>query len=85
MLIIAIVIAVIIIFAGILYGFIAGSMILSRILQRHYHVLQRKVLTKEFRVMDLDGVILIPDDPHLPKPTAPDYDDTVLRNYGIVY
>lgn len=84
LLIIGIVVVVIIIFAGILYGLIAGSMVLSRILQRHYHVLQRKVLTKEFRVMDLDGVVLVPDDPHLPTPTAPDYDDSVLRNYGIV-
>ena len=82
--VIAIVAVLIIIFAGILYGLVIASLVISRIAQRHYHVFQRKVLAGEYSVMDLDGVILNPDDPHMPRPTAPEYDDSVLRTYGVI-
>ena len=59
--VVLVVIAVLVVFfavLGVLYGFILVSFLLQRIIQRHYHVLQRKVLAKDYVVQDLDGVDL---------------------------
>ncbi|GAB2289234.1 hypothetical protein Dimus_023539 [Dionaea muscipula] len=51
------IIVVMIIFAllGIAYGFLATTMAIQRIWQRHYHILTKKELTKEYVVEDLHG------------------------------
>ncbi|XP_038993983.1 uncharacterized protein LOC120117867 [Hibiscus syriacus] len=40
---------------GIAYGFLAATMSIQRIWQKHYHVLTKRELTKEYIVEDLHG------------------------------
>ncbi|KAL9242410.1 hypothetical protein vseg_016405 [Gypsophila vaccaria] len=51
------VIVFVVIFAilGIAYGFLAATMGIQRIWQRHYHILTKRELTKEYIVEDLHG------------------------------
>ncbi|KAL6614937.1 hypothetical protein ACP70R_037207 [Stipagrostis hirtigluma subsp. patula] len=53
----AFVVIFVIIFAilGIAYGFLAATMAIQRIWQRHYHILAKRELTKEYVVEDLRG------------------------------
>ncbi|RXI05797.1 hypothetical protein DVH24_017839 [Malus domestica] len=53
----ALVIVFVVIFAilGIAYGFLAATMAIQRIWQRHYHILTKRELTKEYIVEDLHG------------------------------
>ncbi|KAJ1284161.1 hypothetical protein BS78_03G183800 [Paspalum vaginatum] len=53
----AVVVFLVIIFAivGIVVAFVAGTVFVQRVLQRHYHILTKKELTKEFVVEDLQG------------------------------
>jgi hypothetical protein len=53
----ALVLVFIVIFAilGIAYGFLAATMAVQRIWQRHYHILTKRELTKEYVVEDLHG------------------------------
>ncbi|XP_062214853.1 uncharacterized protein LOC133915635 [Phragmites australis] len=53
----AFVVIFVIIFAilGIAYGFFAATVAIQRIWQRHYHILTKKELTKEYVVEDLQG------------------------------
>lgn len=53
----ALVLVFIVVFAilGIAYGFLATTMAVQRIWQRHYHILTKRVLTKEYVVEDLHG------------------------------
>ncbi|XP_021741633.1 uncharacterized protein LOC110707873 [Chenopodium quinoa] len=53
----ALVIVFVVIFAilGIAYGFLAATMAVQRIWQRHYHILTKRELTKEYIVEDLHG------------------------------
>ncbi|GMP60040.1 hypothetical protein CsSME_00023070 [Camellia sinensis var. sinensis] len=53
----ALVIVFVVVFAilGIAYGFLAATMAIQRIWQRHYHILTKRELTKEYIVEDLHG------------------------------
>lgn len=51
----AIVFVVIFAIVGIAYGFLAATMAIQRIWQRHYHILTKRELTKEYVVEDLAG------------------------------
>uniref|UniRef100_A0A7N0TBE6 RING-CH-type domain-containing protein n=1 Tax=Kalanchoe fedtschenkoi TaxID=63787 RepID=A0A7N0TBE6_KALFE len=53
----ALAVVIIVIFAilGIAYGFLAATMAVQRIWQRHYHILTKRELTKEYIVEDLHG------------------------------
>uniref|UniRef100_A0A1J3F6Q7 E3 ubiquitin-protein ligase MARCH3 n=1 Tax=Noccaea caerulescens TaxID=107243 RepID=A0A1J3F6Q7_NOCCA len=53
----ALVIVFVVIFAilGLAYGFLAATMAIQRIWQRHYHILTKRELTKEYIVEDLHG------------------------------
>ncbi|XP_020687647.1 uncharacterized protein LOC110103309 isoform X2 [Dendrobium catenatum] len=53
----ALVVIFVIVFAilGIAYGFLAATMAIQRIWQRHYHILTKRELTKEYLVEDLRG------------------------------
>ncbi|KAG7023549.1 hypothetical protein SDJN02_14575, partial [Cucurbita argyrosperma subsp. argyrosperma] len=50
-----IVFVVIFVILGIAYGFLAATMGIQRIWQRHYHILTKRELTKEYVVEDLHG------------------------------
>ncbi|KAK6945047.1 Zinc finger, RING-CH-type [Dillenia turbinata] len=58
----ALVIVFVVIFAilGIAYGFLAATMAIQRIWQRHYHILTKRELTKEYIVEDLHGNYTLP-------------------------
>ncbi|CAL1359335.1 unnamed protein product [Linum trigynum] len=53
----ALVLVFVVIFAilGIAYGFLAATMAIQKIWQRHYHILAKRELTKEYIVEDLHG------------------------------
>ncbi|KAK8451035.1 hypothetical protein SEVIR_6G097300v4 [Setaria viridis] len=58
----ALVLVFIVVFAilGIAYGFLAATMAVQRIWQRHYHILTKRELTKEYVVEDLHGSYTAP-------------------------
>ena len=56
--ILAIVLLIFFAFVGFLYGLVLGSALLQRVVQRHYHVLQRRLLAKDYVVLDLRQVDL---------------------------
>ncbi|KAJ6816570.1 uncharacterized protein M6B38_303360 [Iris pallida] len=58
----ALVVIFVIVFAilGIAYGFLAATMAIQRIWQRHYHILTKRELTKEYVVEDLRGCYTSP-------------------------
>nr|KYP51149.1 E3 ubiquitin-protein ligase MARCH1 [Cajanus cajan] len=58
----ALVVVFVVIFAilGIAYGFLAATMAIQRIWQRHYHILTKRELTKEYIVEDLRGCYFPP-------------------------
>ncbi|XP_051195339.1 uncharacterized protein [Lolium perenne] len=49
------------ILVGLLYGFFIAIICGQRITDRHYHVLAKQELTKEYVVEDLEGADLVPD------------------------
>ncbi|KAL2649444.1 hypothetical protein R1flu_017572 [Riccia fluitans] len=53
----ALLVIFVVIFAilGIAYGLLAATMAVQRIWQRHYHILTKRVLTKEYIVEDMHG------------------------------
>ncbi|KAJ8750437.1 hypothetical protein K2173_015576 [Erythroxylum novogranatense] len=53
----ALVVVFVVIFAilGIAYGFLAATMAIQKIWQKHYHILTKRELTKEYVVEDLHG------------------------------
>ncbi|XP_021968877.1 E3 ubiquitin-protein ligase MARCHF8 [Helianthus annuus] len=61
--IVILVIISVIIFAvlGLAYGFLAATMGMQRIWQRHYHILTKKELTQEYVVEDLHGCYTPPE------------------------
>ncbi|KAK8543220.1 hypothetical protein V6N13_136251 [Hibiscus sabdariffa] len=58
----ALVVVFVVIFAilGIAYGFLAATMAIQRIWQKHYHILTKRELTKEYIVEDLHGAYTPP-------------------------
>ncbi|XP_066309091.1 uncharacterized protein [Miscanthus floridulus] len=57
-----VIMVVVLVFAllGIFYGFIAATMAFQKIMQRHYHILKKKELTKVYVVEDLKGGYSMP-------------------------
>lgn len=57
-----VIVVVVLVFAllGIFYGFIAATMAFQKIMQRHYHILKKKELTKVYVVVDLKGGYSMP-------------------------
>ncbi|CAO2176751.1 unnamed protein product [Urochloa humidicola] len=51
----AIIFVIIFAILGVAYGFLAATLAIQRIWQRHYHILTKKELTKEYVVEDLQG------------------------------
>lgn len=58
----ALVVIFVIVFAilGVAYGFLAATMAVQRIWQKHYHILTKRELTKEYVVEDLGGCYATP-------------------------
>ena len=58
LLVIALILVMFFAFVGFLYGLVLGSALLQRVVQRHYHVLQRRLLAKDYVVLDLRTIDL---------------------------
>lgn len=56
---------------GIFYSVLVATMVGQRIWQRHYHILAKRMLTKEYVVEDLDGELLGSD--WVPPPLPPEH------------
>lgn len=54
---------------GIFYSVLVATMVGQRIWQRHYHILAKRMLTKEYVVEDVDGEVLDSDWNPPPLPT----------------
>ncbi|CAL4955761.1 unnamed protein product [Urochloa decumbens] len=59
-LVLGIVVVVIFAIPGVIYGCIAATMAFQNIMQRHYHILNKKELTKVYIVEDLQGGYTMP-------------------------
>jgi len=80
LLVILLVIVVVLAFIGVFVGIFLATILLQKIVQRHYRVLWLKSETKKFRVVDLDGKpipeqhsIAMPE--AFPAPSAPELPD----------
>jgi hypothetical protein len=69
-LVIAVVIAVIIVLTGVIVAVFAGIYMLQRAIQRHQHVLQKKILAEEYVVLDRSE--WLEHGAAMPAPSAPD-------------
>ncbi|KAK9059453.1 hypothetical protein SSX86_020155 [Deinandra increscens subsp. villosa] len=59
--VLTIILVVIFFLLGIAYGFLAATMAIQRIWQRHYHILTKRELTQEYVVEDLNGFYTPPE------------------------
>lgn len=66
---------------GIFYSVLVATMIGQRIWQRHYHILAKRMLTKEYVVEDLDGEMLGSD--WAPPPLPPEHLQQ-LKSLGLI-
>ncbi|KAK7399492.1 hypothetical protein VNO78_10676 [Psophocarpus tetragonolobus] len=66
---------------GIFYSVLVATMVGQRIWQRHYHILAKRMLTKEYVVEDIDGQIT---GPNWTPPSLPAEDVRQLRTLGLL-
>lgn len=66
---------------GIFYSVLVATMVGQRIWQRHYHILAKRMLTKEYVVEDLDGELLGSD--WVPPPLPPEHVQQ-LKSLGLM-
>jgi hypothetical protein len=62
---------------GVFVGIFSTTVFLQRVAQRHYHILAKQLLAKEYRVMDLDGL----DPAQVPKIVNVDMEDGFVDNH----
>ena len=84
-LIIVVILVVIFAFIGFIYGLILLNLAITKIVQKHYAVAQRRVMTRNYIVRDLDGIYLPPPDVHaLSLPCAPPINEVELQTFGLI-
>ncbi|CAN1813421.1 hypothetical protein LINPERHAP1_LOCUS26867 [Linum perenne] len=66
---------------GIFYSVLVATMVGQRIWQRHYHILAKRMLTKEYVVEDVDGEMMESD--WTPPPLPPEHIQQ-LKNLGLL-
>ena len=82
-----IVAVIVIIFAliGFIYGLILLNLAITKIVQKHYAVAQRRVMTRNYIVRDLDGIHLPPPDVQAESlPCAPPINEVELQSFGLI-
>ncbi|CAI5460218.1 unnamed protein product [Closterium sp. Yama58-4] len=72
---------VVLAFVGVFYCLLVSILVVQRICQRHYHILVKRILTKEYIVEDLSGMSLPPD--WSPPPLPPEH-ELQLRDLGLL-
>lgn len=66
---------------GIFYSVLVATMVGQRIWQRHYHILAKRMLTKEYVVEDVDGEMTDAD--WCPPPLPPEHIQQ-LKSLGLL-
>ncbi|KAL4197600.1 hypothetical protein AMTRI_Chr04g251930 [Amborella trichopoda] len=66
---------------GIFYSVLVATMVGQRIWQRHYHILAKRMLTKEYVVQDVDGE---PMEPNWSPPQLPPEHIQQLKSLGLL-
>jgi len=89
--VVAIVLFIILVVVGFIYGLILLTLIMTKIIQKHYAVAQRRQLTRAYIVRDLDGVFLpaVGEEQMIQGhvvalPSAPPINEIELRAFGIL-
>ncbi|CAI5472026.1 unnamed protein product [Closterium sp. Yama58-4] len=67
---------------GVFYCLLVSILVVQRICQQHYHVLAKRILTKEYIVEDLAGMSLPPD--WSPPPLLPEH-ERQLRDLRLLF
>ena len=83
--VIALIVLVILIIIGFIYGLILITLIMTKMVQKHYALAQRRTMTRNYVVRDLDGVVLpsIEEDASS-LPCAPPINEVELRAFGLL-
>jgi hypothetical protein len=82
-----IVVIVVLIFAliGFIYGLILLSLAITKIVQKHYAVAQRRVMARNYIVRDLHGIYLPPPSQQATQlPCAPPINEVELVSFGLL-
>ena len=83
--VILVIIVIIFAFIGFIYGLILLNLAITKIVQKHYAVAQRRVMTRNYIVRDLDGIYLPPPDVHAQSlPCAPPINEVELQTFGLI-
>lgn len=86
---------VILVLVGFIYGLILLTLVMTKMVQKHYALAQRRVMTRNYIVRDLDGIFIPPVERmyygdrtqivhHANLPTAPPIDEVELRAFGLL-
>ena len=82
---VAVVILLIFALIGFIYGLILLSLAVTKIVQKHYAVAQRRVMTRNYIVRDLHGIHLPPPDQEVEHlPCAPQINEVELVSFGLL-
>ena len=95
LLVIAVIVFVILVLVGFIYGLILLTLVMTKMVQKHYALAQRRVMTRNYIVRDLDGIFIPPVERmyygdrtqivhHANLPTAPPIDEVELRAFGLL-
>jgi hypothetical protein len=82
-----IVVIIVLIFAliGFIYGLILLTLAITKIVQKHYAVAQRRVMTRNYIVRDLHGIYLPPPGQDVAQlPCAPPINEVELASFGLL-
>ena len=70
---------------GFIYGLIILSLTITKIVQKHYAVAQRRVMTRNYIVRDLHGIYLPPPGQVAEQlPCAPPINEVELVSFGLL-
>ena len=85
MLVIVVILVLIFALIGFIYGLILLSLAITKIVQKHYAVAQRRVLTRNYIVRDLHGIYLPPPGVQVEQlPCAPPINEVELQGFGLL-
>ena len=83
--VIALIVLVILIIIGFIYGLILITLIMTKMVQKHYALAQRRTMTRNYVVRDLDGVVLPSIEEEASSlPCAPPINEVELRAFGLL-
>ena len=85
LLVILVIIVIMFAFIGFIYGLVLLNLAITKVVQKHYAVAQRRVMTRNYIVRDLDGIYLPPPDVQAQLlPCAPPINEVELQTFGLI-